>query len=44
VRQIGSQTVDVVQALAGLAGTLMALYGRTRATQPLVRRALSLKL
>ena len=44
VRQIGTQAVDVVQALAGLIGTLMALYGRTRATQPLIRREMTLKL
>ncbi len=44
VHQIGTQTVEVVQAAAGLIGTLLALYGRTRATQPLVRRELSLKL
>lgn len=44
VRQIGTQAVDVVQALAGLIGTLMALYGRTRATQPLIRRELSIRL
>ena len=44
VRDLGGQAVSAVQALAGLAGTLMTLYGRVRATQPLVRRMVSLRL
>lgn len=44
VKQVGNQTLDVVQAIGGLVGTLMALYGRSRATQPLIRRDLTVKL
>ncbi len=44
VEQAGREIVAAVQALAGLAGTLLTIYGRVRAVQPLERRALSLKL
>lgn len=44
VRQIGGQSADVARGLAGLVGTLMALYGRARAVQPLVRRDFSLRV
>lgn len=44
VREAGDQIVTLVQAIAGLAGTAMTIYGRVRATQPLTRRALSLKI
>jgi hypothetical protein len=44
VQEVGRQIVTVVQALAGLAGTAMTIYGRVRATQPLAWRALTLKL
>lgn len=32
VREAGEQIVGVVQALGGLVGTLMTIYGRVRAT------------
>ncbi len=38
IRQLGEQTVAVVQAVGGLAGMAMTIVGRTRATQPLERR------
>lgn len=44
VRQIGTDIGGIVQALAGTIGTLMTLYGRARATMPLVRRDVSVKL
>lgn len=44
VRQIGADIGGIVQALAGTIGTLMTLYGRARATMPLVRRDVSVKL
>jgi hypothetical protein len=44
VKEAGSQIVSTVQAIAGLVGTIMTIYGRIRATQPLDRRVLSLKL
>ena len=39
VRQLGQHTVAVVQAVGGLAGAVMAVTGRVRATQPLARRS-----
>jgi uncharacterized protein (TIGR02594 family) len=44
VRQVGQQTVETGQAIAGLFGTLLAIYGRARATQPLGLRTITLKL
>ncbi|MGI9479197.1 MAG: glycosyl hydrolase 108 family protein, partial [Hyphomicrobiaceae bacterium] len=44
VRQAGEQVVAIVQAIGGLAGTLMTIYGRMRALQPLERRQMQLKL
>lgn len=44
VHQIGDGIVQVVQALAGVIGILMTVYGRTRAVQPLVRREFLVKL
>lgn len=44
VRQLGDQVVATAQALAGLAGTVLAIYGRVRASQPLARREISLRL
>ncbi len=33
IRQAGDQTISVVQAVTGLLGTLLAIYGRTKAKQ-----------
>lgn len=44
VRQAGEQTISAVQALSGLFGTLLTIYGRLSATVPLVRMAVSLKV
>jgi lysozyme family protein len=44
VRQIGGELVAALQALAGVLGTLMTIYGRMRATQPLMRRDLNLRV
>ena len=44
IRQLGGQGVQVVQALGGLAGSIMAIYGRFRATTRLERRAVTLQL
>lgn len=35
IRQAGDQTVTAVQAVAGLVGTLLAIYGRFKAASPL---------
>lgn len=39
VRQLGEQTVAVVQAVGGLADMMMTIAGRTRAAFPLERRS-----
>jgi len=44
VQQLGSHIVEVVQAAGGLIGTVMTIYGRVRATQPLDRRDVTVKL
>jgi hypothetical protein len=38
VRQLGDGVVRVFQALGGVIGVVLTVYGRTRAVQPLVRR------
>jgi lysozyme family protein len=44
VRVAGEQIVTTVQAIGGLIGTAMTIYGRVRANQPLERRDLTVKL
>lgn len=44
VQQLGKQVTEVVQALGGVIGTLLAIYGRMRATQPIARKLVSVKL
>ena len=44
VRQAGEQMVSVVQAIGGLVGTLMTIYGRARATHLLERREMQVHL
>lgn len=44
ITQIGDQTLAVVQAVAGLFGTLLTLYGRSTASAPLVRRDVTLRI
>ena len=44
IKQLGSDVGDVVQAVAGILGTLMTIYGRARATAPLVRREMNVRL
>ena len=44
IRQLGTQGVQVVQAVGGLAGTIMSVYGRARATTRLELRAVTLQL
>jgi hypothetical protein len=44
IRQIGEHTGAVVQAVGGLAGLVMTVVGRSRATAPLERRAFRVKL
>jgi lysozyme family protein len=44
VRQLGDQVVQAAQALGGLAGTILTIYGRVRATTSLERRHVRLTL
>ncbi len=44
VGQLGSQVVSAAQAIIALIGTLMTITGRVRATQPIERRAFTVKL
>ena len=44
IRQAGEQGFAAVQAIVGLFGTLLTIYGRVRASGPLTRRAMSLRL
>ncbi len=44
IKSLGDQTVVVVQALAGLFGTLLTLYGRSQASAPLTRQSISLRM
>jgi len=44
IEQLGTDVVTVVQAVGGLAGTIMTIVGRTRAALPLARRPMSLRI
>ena len=44
LQRLGGQAATTVQAIAGLIGTLMTIYGRARATSALERRTVSLHL
>jgi hypothetical protein len=44
VQQLGDQVVLLAQAAGGVAGTILTIYGRARATTPLERRQVNLKL
>jgi hypothetical protein len=44
MRELGSQTVTVVQAVGGLAGMAMTIAGRLRARSPLTTRAVTLQV
>lgn len=44
IERLGSEIVVVAQAIGGLAGTIMAIAGRARASAPLARRPMAIKL
>jgi pimeloyl-ACP methyl ester carboxylesterase len=44
IHQLGDNVVLFGQALGGLIGTVLAIYGRVRASTPLERRQLTLTL
>jgi len=43
VHEAGDQIEQTVQAIGGLAGTILTIYGRFRASLPLETRSLTLK-
>ena len=44
IQQIGEQALVAVQALGGLFGVVLALYGRAQASQPIVRRDVKVRV
>jgi hypothetical protein len=44
IQQLGDNVVVFGQALGGLVGTVLAIYGRVRASAPLQRRQVTLNL
>ncbi len=44
IHTAADQIMGIAQAVTGLAGTLAAIYGRTRAVQPLIQRTVTLKV
>ncbi len=44
IERLGGDILTVAQAIAGLAGTIMTIAGRSRAALPLARRAVSLRV
>ena len=44
IKQLGDQAIVVIQAAGGLIGTLLALYGRAKATAPLVRQDVRVRM
>jgi hypothetical protein len=44
IRQLGDNFVVVAQAVSGLVGTIMALYGRIIATTQLERRSVTIQI
>lgn len=43
-RQLGDQIIRAVQAVGGLAGLVITIMGRVRATAPLERRSMTLRV
>ena len=43
IRQAGGQAAQTLQAIMGLVGTLLTIWGRVRAIQPIERRDVSFK-
>jgi hypothetical protein len=44
VREAGQGIVQTVQAVGGLVGTILTIYGRARASTPLEQRRVQMKL
>ncbi len=44
IRQAGEQTLTAVQAVVGLIGTLLAIFGRVQASSAITRRVMNVRL
>ena len=44
IQNAGAHLADAAQAVIALAGTILTVYGRVKARQPIERRVLSLKI
>ena len=44
VRQLGDQVIVIAQAVGGLVGTILAIWGRARATTSLERKQVTMSL
>jgi hypothetical protein len=44
VRQLGDNVLQVGQAVGGLIGTVLAIYGRVRASAPIERRQFTISM
>jgi hypothetical protein len=44
VQQFGEQVLSTAQAGGGLLGTILTIYGRVRATTPLARRQITMRV
>ena len=44
IRQLGDQIVVIVQAVGGLVGTILTIWGRARATTTLERKQLTMNM
>jgi hypothetical protein len=44
IRELGERVVAVVQAVAGLIGTILTIYGRVRATTSIGRQQITMRV
>lgn len=44
IQRLGQNVIAVVQALTGLTGTVLTIIGRVRASKPLERRPITLRM
>ncbi len=44
IRQLGEETLRTAQAIGGLIGTILAVYGRLRSSTPLTRTEIRLQM
>ena len=44
IRELGDRVVAVAQAVAGLVGTILTIYGRVRATTSIARQQITMRV